>query len=122
MLRLTLLAGTAAALIPQIALAQANKSNEAPPAKAQVGPSSAAGSSRDSIAGVAQHEESEEIIVTANYIRDLDILAGTSVLTGTDLVRDLRPQIGDTLARLPRGLGNFVHTWRLAPCSPRLPG
>jgi iron complex outermembrane receptor protein len=42
-----------------------------------------------------------EIVVTANFVRELDILSGTSVLTGTDLVRDIRPQIGDTLARLP---------------------
>jgi iron complex outermembrane receptor protein len=42
-----------------------------------------------------------EIVVTANFLRELDILSGTSVLSGTDLVRDIRPQIGDTLARLP---------------------
>ncbi len=46
-------------------------------------------------------EEEPGIVVTANFVRELDILAGTSVLSGTDLVRDLRPQIGDTLARLP---------------------
>ena len=40
-------------------------------------------------------------MVTANFIRELDLLAGTSVLTGVDLQRDLRPQLGDTLARLP---------------------
>ena len=42
-----------------------------------------------------------EIVITANFVRELDILAGTSVLTGVDLVRDIRPQLGDTLARLP---------------------
>ncbi len=48
------------------------------------------------------HQEEEQgIVVTANFVRDLNLLAGTSVLSGTDLVRDLRPQIGDTLARLP---------------------
>lgn len=46
-------------------------------------------------------DQPRDIIVTANFIRDLDILAGTSVLSGADLVRDLRPQLGDTLARLP---------------------
>jgi iron complex outermembrane receptor protein len=46
-------------------------------------------------------DESQDIIITADFIRELDILAGTSVLSGTDLVRDIRPQIGDTLARLP---------------------
>ena len=48
------------------------------------------------------HQElAEEIIVTAPFIRDLNILAGTEVLSGTDLVREMRPQLGDTLARLP---------------------
>jgi iron complex outermembrane recepter protein len=46
-------------------------------------------------------EQSNQIIVTAPFVRDLDLLAGTSVLTGIDLVRDLRPQIGDALTRLP---------------------
>ena len=49
------------------------------------------------------HHEAEgsDIVVTATYIRNLDILAGTAVLGGADLVRDIRPQIGDTLAKLP---------------------
>lgn len=45
--------------------------------------------------------ESEDIVVTGDFVRDLNVLAGKSVLTGTELTRDLRPQIGDTLARLP---------------------
>ena len=48
------------------------------------------------------HQEvNEDIIVTAPFVRDLNILSGTSVLSGTELVRDMRPQLGDTLARLP---------------------
>jgi iron complex outermembrane recepter protein len=48
------------------------------------------------------HQEYPEgIIITAPFLRDLDLLAGTSVLTGTALVREMRPQIGDTLTRLP---------------------
>jgi iron complex outermembrane receptor protein len=48
------------------------------------------------------HEQQpSDIIVTADYVRDLSILAGTQTLSGDELVRDLRPQIGDTLARLP---------------------
>lgn len=46
-------------------------------------------------------EEPETIVVTAPFVRDLDLLAGTSVLTGAELVREVRPQLGDTLARLP---------------------
>ncbi len=61
-------------------------------------------------AGPAPHEprasdyhdaESGDIVITANFVRELDLLSGTSVLSGTELTRDLRPQIGDTLARLP---------------------
>ncbi len=48
---------------------------------------------------VSQHQGNEEIVVTG--VRDLDILAGTSVLSGEALQRDLRPQIGETLTRLP---------------------
>ena len=48
------------------------------------------------------HEDlGQEIIVTAPFVRDLSILAGTTSLSGSDLVRDMRPQLGETLARLP---------------------
>jgi len=44
----------------------------------------------------------ENIVVTAIIPRShIDILGGTSVLTGEDLVRDIRPSLGDTLARQP---------------------
>ncbi|MEH6789049.1 TonB-dependent receptor [Parasphingorhabdus sp.] len=41
------------------------------------------------------------IVVTAPYVDQLDILAGTSVLSGDDLAEDLRGQIGDSLTGLP---------------------
>lgn len=52
---------------------------------------------------VPDHHEAQasDIVITGRFVRQLDILAGTSVLSGTDLVRDIRPQLGDTLARLP---------------------
>lgn len=46
-------------------------------------------------------ESGSEIVVTAPYVRDLDILAGKSVITGEELVEDIRPQIGETLVRQP---------------------
>lgn len=53
-------------------------------------------------AGDHLHQETAtDIIVTAPFVRDLDLLAGTAALTGTELVRELRPQLGDTLTRLP---------------------
>ncbi len=46
-------------------------------------------------------DEDRVIIVTADFIEELDILAGTSVVTGDDLLRDIEPQIGDILADQP---------------------
>ncbi len=43
----------------------------------------------------------DQIIVTAPYVDQLDILAGTSALSGEDLAEDLRGQIGDSLTSLP---------------------
>lgn len=43
-----------------------------------------------------------EVIVTAPLARTReDVIAGVSVISGTDLARDLRPTIADTLAHLP---------------------
>ena len=47
------------------------------------------------------HEVNPDIIVTAPFIRQLDILAGTSVLTGDELQREVRTQIGESLTSLP---------------------
>ncbi len=45
---------------------------------------------------------SDEVIVTAPIqTSEADVLQGTSVLTGANLTRELRPTIGETLARLP---------------------
>ena len=46
-------------------------------------------------------EESEEIVITADYVSGLDLLSGTSVLSGDELARDVRTQLGDTLVRQP---------------------
>ena len=50
----------------------------------------------------AHPAQSAEIIVTAPFNRDrAAMLAGTSVLSGEALIRDVRPTIGDTLTHLP---------------------
>ncbi|WP_300974043.1 TonB-dependent receptor [Sphingomonas sp. LHG3406-1] len=46
-------------------------------------------------------DEGDAIVVTAPFVRDLDLLAGKSVLSGDALSRDIRVQIGETLVRLP---------------------
>jgi iron complex outermembrane receptor protein len=89
MSRLTLLLASTILAAPAIAQPSASAPASAPPA--QQGPA------EDDYHG----QGAQDIIVTADFLRDLDILAGTSVLSGTRLVRDIRPQIGDTLARLP---------------------
>ncbi|HEY9091078.1 TonB-dependent receptor [Parasphingorhabdus sp.] len=43
----------------------------------------------------------DAIVVTAPYVKKLDILAGTSVLSGDQLTKDMRGQIGDSLTSLP---------------------
>ena len=45
------------------------------------------------------HHGGEEIVVTGHLVRELDLLAGKSVVTGTELQRDMRPQLGDTLSK-----------------------
>ena len=48
------------------------------------------------------HDQRADIVVTALIPRRQgDILSGTSVLTGEKLTRELRPSIGETLARQP---------------------
>ena len=42
-----------------------------------------------------------EIIVTTGGLTRLDMLAGTSVMTGQDLQRNMDGQVGEVLARLP---------------------
>lgn len=55
---------------------------------------------RDGTSAVHPRDD-QEIVITAPYVADLDLLAGSSVVTGDELVRDIRGQIGDTLTRVP---------------------
>ncbi len=54
-------------------------------------------SSRNPVHG----ETVEEVVISAPGVERLDLLAGTSVVTGDELVRDIRGQIGDSLTQLP---------------------
>ncbi len=75
----------------------------AAPAFAEGKPAPAADTPAPAEAQRGDHSEDRaDIIVTAPYEQTQgDILSGTSVLTGQALTRDLRPSIGDTLARQP---------------------
>lgn len=43
----------------------------------------------------------DAIVVTGKYVKQLDVLAGVSVIGGEKLALDVRPQIGDSLTKLP---------------------
>ena len=43
----------------------------------------------------------QDIVVTAPYVRSLDLFGTIGVVEGDELARDIRPQIGDALARQP---------------------
>lgn len=57
----------------------------------------------DPLAGDDFHDDAPDtIVVTAPFRRSqADLLSGTTVLTGQELTRELRPTIGETLARQP---------------------
>lgn len=43
------------------------------------------------------NDKSTDIVITAPYVAELDLLAGQSVVSEDELTRSVRPQIGDTL-------------------------
>lgn len=104
MLRTLLLAGVALAT-PSLAHAQAvepvsaagDDQGQAAPAPAEATPHSA----RAGEPGDPHAEESNDIVVTGFQRSRGDLLSGTSVVSGDELTRDLRPSIGETLAHLP---------------------
>jgi iron complex outermembrane recepter protein len=69
------------------------------PADPEAGPAAAEPSQH--VDPHTHHHGGEEIVVYGHLVRELDILAGKSVLSGEELQRDLRPQLGDTLVKLP---------------------
>ncbi|QNN68650.1 TonB-dependent receptor [Sphingomonas lutea] len=86
-----LLASAAGLTTPALAQSPAS---QPPPQRPTTTPAAA-----DAHSTHAGHED--EIVVTGRYVQNLDLLAGTSVLDGADLQRDIRGQLGDTLAKLP---------------------
>jgi iron complex outermembrane receptor protein len=84
------LASTALAAAPAAAQQTVQPDQPAPPVGSQRGSTSA-----------SDHDPSDEIIVTGFRRSRGDVLSGTSVLSGEELTRELRTNIGDTLARQP---------------------
>jgi iron complex outermembrane receptor protein len=98
-LRTLLLAGVALAT-PTIASAQ----DAPPPPPAGTPAQDEAASNHASRAGEPgdyHAEESQNIVVTGFQRSRGDLLSGTSVVSGDELTRDLRPSLGETLQHLP---------------------
>ena len=101
MLKLSLLAG-AAAIFASASAHAAPLGDTAPEHEA-----AAAGADSDAQAQPGTDAEDphadhlQDIVVTGFVRRREDVLSGTSVITGAELTRELRPTIGETLARQP---------------------
>ena len=103
MLRDLLLAGAAMAAVslPAAVSAQDSSAPADQPATS-AGAAGASGSPAEAVpAPAAKPNDTGEIVVTAMRKNREDILSGTSVLSGVALERDMRPTIGETLARQP---------------------
>ena len=106
MLRSVLLAGAATALLPNLAFAQdspaeavAPDAQPAPHPEDDQGHVTAARPPRPADDPHADH--TQDIIITGFARRRDEVLSGTSVVSGAELARELRPTIGETLARQP---------------------
>ncbi|QJB69042.1 TonB-dependent receptor [Parasphingorhabdus halotolerans] len=71
------------------------------PAMAQTAPQNAPKTTEPERGLSDDFHDDDMIVVTAPYVDQLDILAGTSSLSGDELTQDLRGQIGDSLTGLP---------------------
>jgi iron complex outermembrane receptor protein len=97
MIRPAFLAGAAMVLLPAASFAQEAPAD--PPADEAAAAAAAAEASPDSDDPHADH--TQDIIITGFARNREDVLSGTSVVSGAELARDLRPTIGETLARQP---------------------
>jgi iron complex outermembrane receptor protein len=93
LLRFTLMAGAAAILFADAAYAQT--AGEAAPEAAADAPA------EEKQAQDPHADHTQDIIVTGMRRNREDVLSGTSVVSGGELVRDLRTTIGETLAHQP---------------------
>ena len=103
MSKFMLLAGAAATLLAGPAFAQAVDAAPAPADDLTSAEASAATApaAEDAQAEDPHADHTQDIIVTGFAHNKGDVLSGTSVVSGVELVRDLRPTIGETLARQP---------------------
>lgn len=107
MTRTLLLSSAAALLIPAAALAQSPPvQDETPnPPSTEPSPAPSTDAASEASAEAGQHDlhapVEEDIVVTGFARRRSDVLSGVSVVGGEELSRELRPTLGETLARQP---------------------
>jgi len=97
MTRSASLLALAAALCPVPALAQTDPAPAPADSAAEAEPAPAPASTAQD----PHHDRGDVIVVTGVRQKAGDVLGGLSVLQAEDLVRELRPSIGETLARQP---------------------
>ncbi|HEX8062202.1 MAG TPA: TonB-dependent receptor, partial [Allosphingosinicella sp.] len=99
MLRSALLAGAAMALLPDAAFAQ--DAPAAAPPEETAAPAPAPEAQAPGVSDDPHADHTQDIIITGFRRNREDLLSGTSVVSGAELARELRPTIGETLARQP---------------------
>src|SRR4051812_19902786 len=100
-MRTLLLAGTAALAAGLASAAAAQDATDTPaPPPSQPAPD-AAPTPPPPPAPAAQDDPAQQIVVTGFRRNRADVLSGTSVVSGVELTRDLRPTIGETLSHQP---------------------
>jgi iron complex outermembrane receptor protein len=100
MIRSALLAGAAALLLPGAAFAQTSDVDDSAPQPAPPPPAAEENAAAPEATG-PHADHNEDIIITGFRRNREDVLSGTSVVSGEELSRDMRPTIGETLARQP---------------------
>jgi len=101
MTRATSLLALAIALIPSPALAQVTVTDSSSEAAGSSETGAAAEAPTPGSAADAHPSQEQDIVVTGVRRKENDVLGGVSVLDEADLTRQVRPSIGETLAKQP---------------------
>ena len=84
-----------------VALASAPALSQGSPPPDAIGASVEAAVAEPGSAAQAHHGDDEQVVVTGVRRSERDVLGGVSVLDKAELAREVRPSIGETLARQP---------------------
>ena len=100
-MRLVSLLALSVALVPTAALAQLAPADADTAAEADAGSAAVAAEDAAAAQDIDHHDHEDEIVVTGVRRKAGDVLGGLSVLDSEELAKELRPSIGETLARQP---------------------